>query len=95
MAERKITIEQVESGYIVTTYPTLGMEREVFTTLDEVFEELLSQFEGRYPGWHGDRYGRVVIHRDEPAIMDGGAFVCSGLLSTDISSASLSTDKYP
>ena len=58
----EVRICQVENGYIVQE--TNAMTRTmVFNTLDEVMQELLTEFEGRYAGLSGDSYGRVTIER--------------------------------
>lgn len=66
MTERKIIVEQVVNGYVVTTFPSSGAERSVFKSLDEVLAILLQRFEHRYQGMHGEHYGRVVVVREEP-----------------------------
>jgi len=41
----------------------------VFATLDEVMQEMLTEFEGRYAGMGGDSYGRVTIDRGGKRIL--------------------------
>ena len=54
-----VSIEQVNNGYIVS----LPSGKKVYTSLDDVFQELLGHFEGRYAWFDGEAYGIVVIQR--------------------------------
>ena len=58
----EIRVSQVENGYIVQETNALT-KTFVFDTLDEVMQEMLTAFEGRYAGLSGDSYGRVTIER--------------------------------
>ena len=58
----EIRVSQVENGYIVQETNALTRTM-VFATLDEVMQEMLTEFEGRYAGMGGDSYGRVTIDR--------------------------------
>ena len=58
----EVRICQVENGYIVQETNALTRTM-VFATLDEVMQEMLTAFEGRYAGLSGDSYGRVTIER--------------------------------
>jgi hypothetical protein len=62
-----ITIEKVDNGYVLTA-EGFGCPQKVFLTLDDVFNELLSSFEGRWHGFGGSMYGRVSIERLEPPV---------------------------
>lgn len=72
--KRKVRIEQIKGGYILTNM-TLFDEREAITTTEELFKRLLQIFEGRFDMLHGrqkqlfghkDFYGKVTISREEP-----------------------------
>ena len=58
----EVRICQVENGYIVQETNALTRTM-VFATLDEVLQEMLTAFEGRYAGLSGDSYGLVTIER--------------------------------
>ena len=58
----EVRICQVDNGYIIEKTPAMTRTM-VFNTLDEVLQELLTEFEGRYAGLSGDSYGRVTIER--------------------------------
>lgn len=58
----EIRVSQVENGYIVQETNALTRTM-VFATLDEVMQEMLTEFEGRYAGMGGDSFGRVTIDR--------------------------------
>jgi hypothetical protein len=58
-------IEKVKNGYIVREYSPLD-ETRIFRTLDEVFEEMLMEFEGRCDTFGGDSYGKVIVERMHP-----------------------------
>ena len=58
----EVRIRQVDNGYIVEKTPAMTRTM-VFNTLDEVLQELLTAFEGRYAGLSGDSYGLVTIER--------------------------------
>lgn len=58
----EVRICQVDNGYIVQETNALTRTM-VFNTLDEVMQELLTAFEGRYAGLSGDSYGLVTIER--------------------------------
>ena len=62
----KIEIEKIKGGYILTTNRGLSPERELVSTTEELFEDLLQIFEGRADCFHGDMYGKVIISREEP-----------------------------
>lgn len=58
-----LTIEQVDNGYIVT-----GLHgRKVFHDLEDVFQQALGHFEGRFKNLDKSAYGLVIIHREHPA----------------------------
>jgi hypothetical protein len=60
------TIEKVSNGYIIRTSPGyLQHNEKVFHKLEEVFEELLSHFEGRCKSFGGDSYGEIRIIREK------------------------------
>ena len=61
-----ISIEKIRNGYIITA----PHGRTVFHDLENVFEELLGHFEGRYPTAGGQSYGVVTIQRDPPVIKE-------------------------
>lgn len=61
-----IRIQKLKGGYIVREgAPYIGQE-EIIVTTDELFERLLLAFEGRSDTFIGDKYGKVVISREEP-----------------------------
>jgi predicted RNase H-like nuclease (RuvC/YqgF family) len=55
---KDIRITKVSKGYIVNK----GYD-EVYTSLDDVFEELLAFFEGRREGFTDSSYGKVTVSR--------------------------------
>jgi hypothetical protein len=58
----EFSIKPAENGYIA--HETREQTKTfVFDTLDEVMQEMLTAFEGRYAGLSGDSYGRVTIER--------------------------------
>jgi hypothetical protein len=58
----EFSIKPAENGYIA--HETREQTKTfVFDTLDEVMQEMLTAFEGRYAGLSGDSYGRVTIDR--------------------------------
>lgn len=58
-------IRKVINGYVLER--TSWGNEEVYTTLDEVFRELLQHFEGRCKSFGGDMYGKVTIERERPS----------------------------
>lgn len=58
----EVRIRQVDNGYIIEKTPAMTRTM-VFNTLDEVLQEMLTAFEGRYAGLSGDSYGLVTIER--------------------------------
>jgi hypothetical protein len=65
----EVKIRKVSNGYVVqgASYDS----EDVYVTLDDVMEDLLMRFEGRYPDAGGECYGRVTIDRTEPAAPAG------------------------
>ena len=59
----EVRICQVDNGYIIEKKTPAMTRTMVFNTLDEVLQELLTAFEGRYAGLSGDSYGLVTIER--------------------------------
>lgn len=59
----EVRICQVDNGYIIEKKAPAMTRTMVFNTLDEVMQELLTEFEGRYAGLSGDSYGLVTIER--------------------------------
>ncbi len=57
-----IKITKVENGYIATSP---SGRTNVFTALEDLFVNLLAQFEGLYPTFTGNSFGNVEIHRGE------------------------------
>ncbi len=57
----QITIEKMEGGYIITG--SMG-RKYIKTTLDEVFDDLLLQFEGRSKNFYENSFGEVTINRE-------------------------------
>ena len=55
-------IIKVSNGYIIQDNYS---EKEVYQTLDEVFERLLMHFEGRSETFGGNSFGKVRIERKE------------------------------
>lgn len=62
--EEPMKIQQVSNGFILEGEGIFG-SKEVFSTLDEVFERLLMHFEGRSESFGGSMYGKVRIDRKE------------------------------
>jgi hypothetical protein len=60
---KSITIERADNGYIIRSDETL----EVETTLEGIFNRLLSHFEGLSPTYTGEYFGNVVIFRRDEA----------------------------
>lgn len=60
----EVRIEEVSNGYILKGLGILK-ETEVYGTLDEVFDRLLTYFEGLCEHFNGPRYGKVSIKRGE------------------------------
>lgn len=58
-----ITIEKLRNGYIITKHK-IFTERDIYKTLDEVFDQLLLSFEGRSEHFYENSYGKVIIDRD-------------------------------
>ena len=61
----KIEIEKIKGGYILNR-KEYGENRELISTTEELFENLLLIFEGRADSFHRDMYGKVSIDREEP-----------------------------
>lgn len=61
----KIEIEKIKGGYILNR-KEFGENRELISTTEQLFEDLLLIFEGRADCFHGDIYGKVMINREEP-----------------------------
>jgi len=53
-------IQKVKNGYIITNG---SGSKEIYTTLESVFSNLLLHFEGRGEFFGGDSFGVVEIHR--------------------------------
>ena len=64
MSRYKCSIERVANGYIISEIGILNSE-EVYLSLDEVLQRLLSYFEYRGERFDGDRYGRVEVIRNK------------------------------
>jgi len=62
-------IEKVDNGYIVE-YDGVLSTRKIFTTLDDLFREMLLQYEGRCSSFGGDLYGDVKINRRPRSLPD-------------------------
>lgn len=62
----EIKIEAIKGGYILTANRRAFPERELISTTEELFEDLLQIFEGRADCFRGDMYGKVTISREEP-----------------------------
>lgn len=62
-----IQVEAVDNGYIVRK---LGGRTscKVFETLDDVFTDLLGEFESRYQSRSDNSFGKVVVYREPPQV---------------------------
>ena len=57
-----MNIEKVRNGYICDDGHN---GKEVFGTIDEVFDRMLLHFEGRCKNFTGDSYGNVIVEREK------------------------------
>jgi hypothetical protein len=55
-----IIIKKVTNGYIIED----SIFTRVYNTLEEVFDHLLLQYEGRSETFRSDSYGKVTINRE-------------------------------
>ena len=66
-----VLIEQTSGGFIVSIrffsepYGCDETQKRVFEKLDDLFEDLLSLYEGRN-SWDEKRYGKVEVIREKP-----------------------------
>jgi len=61
----KLDIEKVDNGYIVGGYMNYTIEKRVYHTLEDAMIFMLNKFEGRCSAFSGDRYGNVIIQREQ------------------------------
>lgn len=59
-----LLIEKIANGYGITEPDGT---RYGYRTLEEALGHLLFAFEMRCPQMHGEEFGEVIIHREEPA----------------------------
>ena len=60
-----VTIEKVETGYILERGEVYSRSRPVFTIIEDLFACLLSEFEGLSQYNSGVLFGKVTIQRGE------------------------------
>lgn len=61
-----VLIDKLDRGYIVTSTRSGGLtSKKAYLTIDEVFVDLLSQFEGLCPYFNGRFFGDIKVIRSK------------------------------
>jgi hypothetical protein len=63
---KQVKIQQVDNGYVATSFGSFRNPTRIFPTLDAVFTDLLEEFEGRKEFALSKKfYGKVTIDRGD------------------------------